>query len=185
MRPNSHFLSTKATIQKRYRINQYIRTTPIRVIGEKGENLGILETAEALRIANERGLDLIEISATAKPPVCKIMDFGKFKYEKEKGEREHSKKQKDVELKGIRIGFTTGTHDLELRVRQIEKFLAEGHKIRIQMKLSGRQKAHGPLALQKFHDFLKMIPVEYQLELPPKRLPQGFLAIIMKKITAK
>ena len=185
MRPNSHFLSTNATIQKRYRINQYIRTTPIRVIGEKGENLGILETAEALRIANERGLDLIEISATAKPPVCKIMDFGKFKYEKEKGEREHSKKQKDVELKGIRIGFTTGTHDLELRARQIEKFLAEGHKIRIQMKLSGRQKAHGPLALQKFHDFLKMIPVEYQLELPPKRLPQGFLAIIMKKIATK
>jgi len=174
-------LSTKATIQKRYRINQYIRTSPIRVIGEKGENLGILETAEALRIANERELDLIEISATAKPPVCKIMDFGKFKYEKEKGEREHSKKQKDVELKGIRIGFTTGKHDLEMRAHQIDKFLAEGHKVRIQMKLTGRQKAHGPLALQKFNEFLAMISTEYQLELPPKRLPQGFLAIVTKK----
>lgn len=109
------------------------------------------------------------------------MDFGKFKYEKEKGEREHSKKQKDVELKGVRIGFTTGKHDLEMRVHQIEKFLTDGNKIRIQMKLSGREKAHGPLALQKFNEFLNMIKAEYQLELPPKRLPQGFLAIITKK----
>ena len=109
------------------------------------------------------------------------MDFGKFKYEKEKGEREHSKKQKEIELKGVRIGFTTGTHDLEMRANQINKWLADGDKVRIQMKLSGREKAHGPLALQKFNEFLKMITSEYQLELPPKRLPQGFLAIITKK----
>ncbi|MDP3778794.1 MAG: translation initiation factor IF-3 [bacterium] len=162
-------------------MNQYIRTTPIRVIDEEGKNLGVLETSEALRIATTRNLDLIEISATAKPPVCKIMDFGKFKYEKEKGEREHGKKQKEVELKGVRIGFTTGKHDLEMRARQIEKFLGDGDKVRIQMKLTGREKAHGPLALQKFNEFLKMITTEYQLELPPKRLPQGFLAIITKK----
>lgn len=109
------------------------------------------------------------------------MDFGKFKYEREKGEREHSKKQKEVELKGVRIGFTTGKHDLELRARQIDKFLKGGDKVRIQMKLSGREKAHGTLALQKFNEFLKMIPTEYTLELPPKRLPQGFLAIVTKK----
>lgn len=151
------------------------------MIDDKGGNLGVIETSEALRIAHERGLDLIEISSTAKPPVCKIMDFGKFKYEREKGEREHGKKQKEVELKGIRIGFTTGMHDLEMRARQIEKFLAQGHKVRIQMKLSGREKAHGPLALKKFNEFLKLIAREYQLELPPKRLPQGFLAIITKK----
>ncbi len=168
-------------IQKRYRINQYIRTTPIRVIDDEGKNLGVLETPEALRIAQERGFDLIEISATAKPPVCKIMDFGKFKYEKEKGEREHGKKQKDVELKAVRIGFTTGKHDLEMRAHQIEKFLGEGHKVRIQRKLTGREKAHGPLALQKFNEFLKMITASFALELPPKRLPQGFLAIITKK----
>lgn len=140
-----------------------------------------MDTAEALRLANERNLDLIEISATAKPPVCKIMDFGKFKYEREKSEREHGKKQKDVELKGIRIGFTTGKHDLEMRAHQIDKFLAQGDKVRIQMKLSGREKAHGPLALQKFNQFLDMITANYHLELPPKRLPQGFLAIVMKK----
>lgn len=109
------------------------------------------------------------------------MDFGKFKYDREKGEREHGKKQKEVELKGIRIGFTTGKHDLELRARQTEAFLAEGDKVRVQMKLAGRQKAHGPLALKKFDEFLALIAVPFQLEMPPKRLPQGILAIITKK----
>lgn len=153
----------------------------MRVIDDKGTNLGVLETPEALRIAHERGLDLIEISPTARPPVCKIMDFGKFKYEREKGEREHIKKQKEVELKGIRIGFMTSTHDLELRARQVEKFLKDGNKVRIQMKLAGRQKAHTDLALQKFGEFLKLVAVEFTVEMPPKRTPQGIIGVIMKK----
>lgn len=168
-------------IQRRYRINQYIRISPVRVIDENGENLGVMETPEAFRIAQERGLDVIEISPTAQPPVCKIMDFGKFKYEREKGEREHGKKQKEVEVKGIRIGFTTGTHDLELRAKQARKFLEEGDKVRIDMRLSGREKAHGALALKKFHEFLKFVPEEFNLEAPPKRFPQGFSAVITKK----
>ncbi len=154
--------------------------TPIRVIGDDGQNLGVLETSEALRIAQEKGLDLIEIAPTVNPPVCKIMDFGKFKYEREKGEREHGKKQKEVELKGIRIGFTTGKHDLELRAKQAQKFLADGDKVRIDMRLHGREKAHGALALKKFNEFLDMIG-EFNLEAPPKRFPQGFIAIITKK----
>lgn len=140
-----------------------------------------METAEALRIAQERELDLIEIAPTANPPVCRIMEFGKFKYEREKGEREHGKKQKEVEVKGIRIGFTTGRHDLELRARQVEKFIKEGNKVRIDMRLRGREKAHGDVAFKKFNEFLTMIPVEVTLEMPPKRFPQGFIAIITKK----
>lgn len=139
-----------------------------------------METPEALRLAQERGLDLIEIAPTVNPPVCRIMDFGKFKYEREKGEREHGKKQKEIEIKGIRIGFTTGKHDLELRTKQIREFLAEGDKVRIDMRLRGREKAHGQLAFQKFNEFLEMIG-EYTLEMPPKRFPQGFIAIITKK----
>ena len=153
----------------------------MRVIDEKGTNLGVLETSEALRIAGERELDLIEIAPTVRPPVCKIMDFGKFKYERETSERERGKKQKEVELKQVRIGFTTGKHDLELRARQTEKFLAEGHKVRVQMRLVGRQKAHGDLALKKLHAFLTLIVVEHSFETPPKRLPQGLLTIITKK----
>lgn len=146
--------------------------------------MGVMETPEALRVAQERGLDLIEIAPTARPPVCRIMDFGKFKYEREKGEREHGKKQKEVEIKGIRIGFTTGKHDLELRARQAQKFLKEGNKVRVDMRLSGREKAHGNLALQKFSEFLDMVG-EYALEMPPKRFPQGFIAVVSKKIEAR
>lgn len=140
-----------------------------------------METPEALRQAHEQGLDLIEISPTANPPVARIMDFGKFKYEREKGEREHGKKQRESELKGIRIGFTTGKHDLEMRAKKIAEFLAIGDKVRIDMRLRGREKAHGALAMEKFKEFLTMIPAEFNLESPPRRFPQGFIAIITKK----
>ena len=109
------------------------------------------------------------------------MDFGKFKYQREKGEREHTKKQKDTEIKAIRIGFGTGKHDLELRASQVKKFLEKGNKARIDMRLRGREKALGQVALQKFKDFLNMIPMEFNLEAPPKRFPQGFIAIISRK----
>lgn len=151
------------------------------MIDEDGKNLGVLETPEALRIAQERGLDLIEIAPSVKPPVCKITDFGKFKYDREKGEREHGKKQKEVEVKGIRIGFKTGQNDLIMRAKQAVKFMSEGNKVRIDMRLAGREKAHGNLALQKFNNFLTMIPEEFALEMGPKRFPQGFIAIITKK----
>lgn len=140
-----------------------------------------METPEAFRIAQEKGLDIIEIAPTVRPPVCKIIDFGKFKYQREKGEREHGKKQKEVEIKGIRIGFTTGKHDLELRAKQAEKFLTAGDKVRINMKLRGREKAHTYLAFQKFNEFLDMITAEITLESPPKRFPQGIIAVIIKK----
>lgn len=153
----------------------------MRVIDENGKNLGTLEISEAQNLARERGLDLIEIAPTANPPVCKITEFGKFRYEHQKFEREHGKKQKDVEVKGVRIGFTTGRHDLEMRANQIAKFLAGGDKARIDMRLRGREKAHGALALQKFNAFLEMIPAEFTLEAPPKRFPQGFIAVITKK----
>ena len=140
-----------------------------------------METAEALRLAQEQGLDLIEISATAVPPVCRIMDFGKFKYQREKSEREHGKKQKESEVKSIRIGFTTGKHDLAMRAKKIEGFLAEGDKVRVDMRLRGREKAHGVLALEKFKEFLGMIPGEFTLESSPRRFPQGFIAVLTKK----
>lgn len=151
------------------------------MIDENGQNLGVIETAEALRLAQERGLDLIEIAPTVRPPVCKIMEFGKFKYEREKGEREHGKKQKEVELKGIRIGFTTGKHDLERYAQKTKGWLEAGDKVRVDMRLRGREKAHGALALKKFNEFLQMIPMEITLEQPPKRFPQGFVAFISKK----
>ena len=141
-----------------------------------------MTTSEALRLAYERGIDLIEIAPTVQPPVCKIMDFGKFKYEREKGEREHGKARKDTsEVKGVRIGFLTGTHDLALRATQVKKFLDQGHKVRIDMKLAGRQRAHGDLALEKFRAFLETIPTDITTELAPKKMPHGLIAVVTKK----
>lgn len=140
-----------------------------------------MATPDALRLAQEKGLDLIEIAPTAVPPVCRIMDFGKFKYEREKAEREHGKKQKESELKIIKIGFTTGKHDLELRAGQAKKFLENGDKVKIDMRLRGREKAHGPVAMEKFREFLGMIPTEHTLESPPRRFPQGISTTITKK----
>lgn len=139
-----------------------------------------MATPDALRLAQEKGLDLIEIAPTSKPPVCRIMDFGKFRYEREKGERERSKNQKESELKIIKIGFTTGKHDLELRAGQAKKFLEKGDKVKINMNLRGREKAHGQIAMQKFNEFLKMIPIEHNLESTPKRFPQGITTVITK-----
>ena len=135
-----------------------------------------METTEALRIAQERGLDLIEIAPTVRPPVCKIIDFGKFKYEREKGEREHGKKQKEVEIKGVRIGFTTGKHDLEIKAKQAQKFLDDGDKVKIDMVLRGRERALRDFAKKKFEEFLAMIP-EKVFDADPKRTPQGYVTV--------
>ena len=139
---------------------------------------------EALRIAQERGLDLIEIAPTAQPPVVKIADFGKFKYERERGEREHRSKQKEVETKMLRIGYATGMHDLEMRANQAKKFLEGRNKVRIDMVLRGRQKAHRDFARKRFEEFLVLIP-GHEKEAPIKSTPQGFTVIIHSASQAK
>ncbi len=139
----------------------------------------MIETAEALRIAHERGLDLIEIAPTVLPPVCKIMDSGKFKYEQEKKERGQKTKQKKVELKAIRIGFTTGTHDLEFKARQAEKFLNEGNRVKVDMILRGREKSHRDFAVKKLEELFSYIP-NADFDMEPKKTPQGFMAILKK-----
>lgn len=136
--------------------------------------------AEALARAREAGLDLIEIAPTANPPVAKIMDFGKFKYEKEKSEREHRPKKTGGEVKSIRIGFKTGKHDLEVRAMQAKKFLERGDVVNVLLALRGREKAHQALATAKFHEFLKLIPIDITLDSPPRRIPQGIHGLIRR-----
>jgi translation initiation factor IF-3 len=114
----------------------------VRVIDAAGEMLGVMATAEALRLARERELDLVEVSPIAQPPVCKIVDFGQLKYEANKKERKQRVKQKKTEVKGIRLSTTIGEHDIGVRVKQARKFLEEGNKVQIELLLRGRQKAH-------------------------------------------
>ena len=110
------------------------------MIDQEGKNLGVLATEEALRLAREAGMDLIEISPAANPPVAKIMDRGKYFYEQEKKRRQAAKKQKDVEIKSVRIGIGTSLHDMELKAQQADGFLKDGNKIKIDLALRGREK---------------------------------------------
>lgn len=133
---------------------------------------------KALEIAKEKMLDLVEISPKAVPPVCKIMDFGKYQYQKSREERQNKAKQRKVDIKGIRIGVRTDDHDLNFKKDQAEKFLKKGHKIKLEIVMRGREKAHQDLARKNLVDFLKTISIPYKLEQEIKRFPGGFNVII-------
>ena len=119
--------------------------TEIRLIGAEGENVGLITPESALNMATEVGLDLVEISPNAEPPVCKIMDFGKYKYEQQKKESEARKKQKTIEVKEIKFRPNTDTHDYEVKMRSVNKFLDNGDKVKITMRFRGREMAHQEL----------------------------------------
>ena len=123
-------------------MNDRIRCPEIRLIGAEGENLGVLSPIRALELAEQAGLDLVEISPTAEQPVCKIMDFGKFKYETQKREAEARKKQKIIEIKEVKFRPNTDTHDYEVKMRSVTKFLENGDKVKVTLRLRGSEMAH-------------------------------------------
>jgi translation initiation factor IF-3 len=127
------------------RINEKIRAREIRVIDENGEQLGILAPFEALKLAKERGLDLVEVSANAVPPVCRIQDYGRFLYEKEKSERAAKKKQKIITVKEVKFSVTVDEHDYQTKKNKAVKFLADGDKVKASLRFRGRQMAHRDL----------------------------------------
>ncbi len=123
-------------------INEQIRDREVRVIGENGEQLGVMPTRDALRLAEEAGVDLVKIAPTAKPPVCKIVDYGKFKYEQTRKEKEAKKKQKTVEIKEIRLSPNIDTNDLNTKVNAARKFISKGDRVKITLRFRGREMAH-------------------------------------------
>ncbi len=123
-------------------INEQIRDKEVRVIGEEGEQLGVMPTKEALKLAEEAGVDLVKIAPTAKPPVCKIVDYGKFKYEQTRKEKEAKKKQKTVEIKEIRLSPNIDTNDLNTKINAARKFISKGDRVKITLRFRGREMAH-------------------------------------------
>ncbi len=123
-------------------INEQIRDKEVRVIGENGEQLGVMPTREAMRLAEEAGVDLVKIAPTAKPPVCKIVDYGKFKYEQTRKEKEAKKKQKTVEIKEIRLSPNIDTNDLNTKINAAMKFISKGESVKITLRFRGREMAH-------------------------------------------
>ncbi|WP_311201789.1 translation initiation factor IF-3 [Ruegeria conchae] len=124
------------------RVNDKIRAPEIRLIGAEGENVGVVHPAKAMQMASDVGLDLVEISPNANPPVCKIMDFGKFKYEQQKRESEARKKQKIIEVKEVKFRPNTDTHDYDVKMRNVFKFLENGDKVKVTLRFRGREMAH-------------------------------------------
>ncbi len=169
-------------MQRKPLVNNRIRAREVRLIDETGKQLGVLALEKALQITRERDLDLIQVTEKVEPPVCKIMDYGKYLYQLKKKERS-AKHHKGGELKGIRLTFGISEHDLETRTKQAEKFLKTGNRVRIEMKLRGRQKALQGFAREKIRKFLeileKTIPIKIEREL--KRQPRGLTMIISKK----
>lgn len=130
------------------RVNDRIRAPEIRLIGAEGENIGVVTPAKALELAEEAGLDLVEISPNAAPPVCKIMDYGKFKYEQQKREAEARKKQHIIEIKEVKFRPGTDTHDYDVKMRNVIRFLEGGDKVKVTLRFRGREMAHQQLGME-------------------------------------
>ncbi len=139
----------------------------MRVIDEEGNQLGIFPIQEALRLAFDRGLDLVEVAPNAVPPVCRLLDFGKYQYEKQKKEREARKAQKVIEIKEIRLRPRTGEHDLDTKVRQALAFLDEGSKVKVTVRFRGREITHPEIAREQLEEFANKVGAAAIIEAAP------------------
>lgn len=169
-------------IQQKYRTNAFIRVPQVRLIDEDGQNIGVVETAKALAMAQESGFDLVEVSPLANPPVAKILNYNKLKYQEEKERRKEKAKQKKIEVKGIRLSLRISEHDIEIRINQAEKFLSQDDKVKVEMILKGRELQHKNLAREIINKFVESlnekIPVNVE---QPLNVQGGKLGILIAK----
>ena len=168
----SQLVRSVAIREQKARVNRRIRVPQVRLIGEDGEQLGILPTPQALEMAERGGLDLVEVAPNAEPPVCRLMDYGKFLYEQQKKEREARKNQKTVEIKEIRLTPNSDDHYIEVKTNQAREFLGEGDKVKFTVKFKGRQLAHTDLGMKMLLDIAETLRDAAVVEQRP--LPEGW-----------
>lgn len=165
----------------RERINNQIRANELRIIDDQNRNLGVLSLKEALILAQEREMDLIEISPNANPPVAKIMDFGKFQYENKKKLKKSKTNTAKTETKSLQIKIGTGEHDLNLKAKTASNWLKEGHRIKIELFLAGRTKFMDENFLkERLNRILHLITEDYKISEPYKKGPKGLVVVIEK-----
>lgn len=152
------------------RINHQIKVPEVRVIDDSGKMVGVMKTSDALALALERGVDLVEVSPQANPPVAKLLNFDKYRYQQEKQAQEARKKVKKVMMKGIRLSVRIGEHDLNFKAKQTMEFLTEGHKIKIDVVMRGREQAHPELAFDLIKKFQTLITVPFVKEAGPTKM---------------
>jgi translation initiation factor IF-3 len=163
------------------RTNHRITARELRVIGPQGENFGVLPLEEALRKAGEYGLDLIEISPNANPPIAKINDFGKYQYEENKKQKQAKSKSHSVEVKSVQVKLATGEHDLSLKAKRTSEWLAEGNRVKVDLFLPGRAKYLDEKFLrERIERMLKLLTVPYKLASAPVKSPKGMTLIVEK-----
>ena len=168
-------------ISQSTRINGQIRANELRVIGESGEQLGVMSRQDALKKAEEAGLDLVEISPNADPPVAKIVDWGKFQYQKMKEAQKNRRSNKQSELKQMRFGLKIGQGDLDIKLRKVREFLAEGHKVRIQVFFRGREMAHKELGFDMIKKIGTLLEEEAVFEHQPTMAGRNISVVVRKK----
>lgn len=169
-------------ISKNYPINNEIREKEVRLISDEGEQLGVVPTKEALRIAEEKDLDLVMISPTAVPPVTKIMDFGKFLYEQTKKEKEAKKKQRIVEIKEIRFSPTIEEHDINIKANTARKFLQDGDKVKVTIRFRGREAEHAHKGVAILDQFYSKLEEFGTIEKPAKLEGRNMIMVIASKV---
>lgn len=160
------------------RTNETIRVREVRLIGTEGEQLGIVPTLEALEMAREHDVDLVEVAPQAKPPVCKLLDYGKFKFEQEKNARESRKKQKLLKMKEVRMQPKIESHDLEFKTKHIKDFLEQGSKVKVTIRFRGRELAHTELGKVVLERILDMLDTPYNVDRRPA-MEGRFMSMIL------
>ena len=169
------------TIANEHQINEQIRDRSVRVVSNDGEQLGVMSAREAMDIADEKGLDLVKVSPNAKPPVCKIMDYGKYRFEQSKKQKEAKKNQKIIVLKEMRLSATIDKHDLEVKAKNVSKFLKAGDKVKVSIRFKGRQMAHTEKGLQVMKGFYAMVEDNAQIEKHAKLEGRNMFMILAPK----
>lgn len=176
LNPNYEALITKP------RINTQITAPELRVVGENGQNLGVIPRDEALKLARpEEGIDLIEIVPSAKPPIARLMSYDKYRYEQEKKIKKERQAQRAAGSKQVQVSARSAHNDILIKLKRLEEFLKEGHQVEIQLVLRGREKGNKDWARQKLDEFLKMITIEHKILSTPKFGGRGMTVQLIKK----
>ena len=166
-------------------INEEIRDPQVRLIAENGDQLGIVDVRDAQKMADERELDLVKIAPNSTPPVCKLMDYGKYRFEMGKREKEQRKNQKIIELKEVRLSATIDVRDMEIKAKQSVKFLADGDKVKVSIRFRGRQITHGEIGMDVMTRFYEMLGDSAIKEREPKMEGRSLFMILAPKAEKK
>ena len=159
-------------------INEEIRDREVRLIDENGEQMGVVTNQVAQALAEERGFDLVKIAPQATPPVCKLMDYGKYRFDNSKREKDQRKNQKTVDIKEVRLSATIDLHDLEVKAKNCIKFLQQGDKVKVSIRFRGRQATHGEIGLQVMNDFFELVKELGVIERPAKQEGRNMFMVL-------